>query len=153
MPKDHKKIKPGQPMASREILGVNNTISARASRLATGLVKEMANQKRGSHEIRSAENLKAHVLDLNEMYKEEAKEDAINNMENVSLSPKDHYTESMRIGTDILEEILKNTTKHEDTTNYNIVNNIIEEMFNNITLPIETPTPESIAKEILKVLI
>ena len=77
MPKDHKVIQAGKPMASRAVVSITNTIVARASKLVTNTVKYMADLKRGTCEVKSSENMKAAIDDVNKTYRERAKKEAI----------------------------------------------------------------------------
>ena len=73
MPKDHKVLKPGQPMPSRALVSIKKTLLSRTSKLITNMVKAMADLKEGSNEIKSGENMKAGFDETNARYKEEAR--------------------------------------------------------------------------------
>ena len=72
MPKDHKEKKEGIPMASRPVVSITNTTLARFSRLVTTIVKYVADNIRGTKEVKSCENLKADIVKLNKVLKETA---------------------------------------------------------------------------------
>ena len=74
MPKDHKEVKEGVPMASRPVVSVTTTILARFSRLVTIVVRSLADNVKRTTEVKSGENLKADVIKLNKDLKEEARQ-------------------------------------------------------------------------------
>ena len=74
MPKDHKEVKEGVPMASRPVVSITSTILARFSRLVTTVVKSLPDNVKGTTEVKSCENLKADVINLNKNMKVEARQ-------------------------------------------------------------------------------
>ena len=72
MPKDHKKVVEGVPMAARPVVSITNTILSRLSRLVSTIVRVLADNHEGTTEVKSGENLKADVIKLNTKLREEA---------------------------------------------------------------------------------
>lgn len=87
MPKDHKKLVPGQPMLSRALVSIKKTLLSRTSKLVTNMVKAMADLKDGTTEIKSTENLKAGLDEVNAKYKSQAQAKARNLLQKKSSTP------------------------------------------------------------------
>ena len=59
-------------MPSRALVSIKKTLLSRTSKLVTNMVKSMADLKDGTSEIKSTENLKAGLDELNKKYRDEA---------------------------------------------------------------------------------
>ena len=94
-------------MPSRAVVSITNTLHARASKLVTSTIKHMADLKTGTSEIRSSENLKAAIDEVNAKYKAEAlkakKEQHIPDLESSDdENENDHPAESSPIPTIVI---------------------------------------------------
>ena len=106
VPKDHKEKKDGIPMASRPVVSITNTILARFSRLVTTVVRTLADNIRGTTEVKSCENLKADIVKLNRVLKETALKAATNSEEEVE--------EGMSEGLKYINEMMPKIMLSED---------------------------------------
>jgi len=77
MPKDHKPVIPGKPMASRPVVSITTSMLVRASKLITNIIRALADAREKRSETNSCEDLKANLVKLNKVTKAQAKQKAI----------------------------------------------------------------------------
>ena len=75
MVKDHKKIQEGQPVPSRPVVGILDTVISRLSNLITTVIRTIADNMDGTAEVKSGENLKSKIVGSNRRLKIEAVKD------------------------------------------------------------------------------